>query len=57
MVVCDKCHRRPARPFAYGDFVNSSYQMFDLCVDCTKELNELIWNFCNNKALKKDDVV
>lgn len=45
MIVCDRCRNRPARSFAYGDFINGSYKLADLCFECTKELEELIWNF------------
>lgn len=30
MIVCDRC-RRPARLFAYGDFINEDYKLADLC--------------------------
>ena len=47
MIVCDRC-RRAARAFAYGDFINESYDIADLCFECTKELKDLIWNFRTN---------
>lgn len=44
MLVCDRC-RKIARIFAYGDYVNNSYDFCELCADCTKELKEIIWQF------------
>lgn len=44
MIVCDRC-KKPARAFAYGDFINESFKIIDLCHECTKEINELIWTF------------
>lgn len=49
MIVCDRC-RRPARIYAYGDYVNSHYNIVDLCNECTKELEKLIFNFLKNEV-------
>ena len=50
MRVCERC-RRPARQFVYGDFINeSSYTLIDLCNECTKELENLIFNFLKNEV-------
>lgn len=49
MIVCDRC-RRPARSFAYGDFINESYTLIELCHECAKELENLIWNFRKNEV-------
>lgn len=49
MIVCDRC-RRPARYFVYGDFINESYTLIELCNECTKELENLILNFRKNEV-------
>ena len=48
MTNCDKCGK-PARPFIYGDLVNSAYDTIDLCYECTKEIKEIIWKFIKDK--------
>lgn len=52
MIICDRCRRRPSRSFAYGDFINGSYELTDLCFECTKELKDLIWKFLKNEVDK-----
>lgn len=59
MIVCDRCGKNPGRLFAYGDAINESYNYADLCYECTKEINELLWRYrqgINWKQRRQSDV-